>query len=126
MITFFDSNIFVYALDRAEPVKQPKALARIEQARAEGNVALSTQVLHEFYSICTRKLKPALTHASAAQAIHHLCEFVVLEHIADSRINRVSGLLPWNVATLLKSESVPLQESAGPCHLLRHWSRLIS
>lgn len=84
MITFFDSNIFVYALDRAEPIKQPRALARIEQARAAGTVALSTQVLHEFYNICTRKLKPALTHATAAQAVNHLCEFVVLGSTAIS------------------------------------------
>jgi predicted nucleic acid-binding protein len=78
MITFFDSNLFVYAFDGAEPVKKAIALNRIEEARAAGSVRLSTQVLHEFYSISTRKLKPPLSHEEAAKAVNHLCEFVVL------------------------------------------------
>jgi predicted nucleic acid-binding protein len=78
MITFFDSNIFIYAIDKAEPEKQSKAIARIEQARTLGTVALSTQVLHEFYNISTRKLKPPLAHVQAAQAVQTLCEFLVV------------------------------------------------
>jgi predicted nucleic acid-binding protein len=78
MITFFDSKIFVYAIDDAQPLKQAKSMLRIEQARAQGEVALSTQVLHEFYNICRRKLKPGLDHEQAAQAVRHLCEFTVL------------------------------------------------
>lgn len=84
MITFFDTNIFVYALDHSEPTKQPRAFERIGLARAEGTVALSTQVLHEFYNICTRKLRPELPHEQAAQAVKHLCEFLVLGSSAVS------------------------------------------
>jgi predicted nucleic acid-binding protein len=84
MITFIDSNIFVYAFDRAYPEKQRLALARIEQARAVGTIALSTQVLHEFYNICRRKLKPELTHEQASLAVNYLCEFLVLGSTALS------------------------------------------
>jgi predicted nucleic acid-binding protein len=84
MITFFDSNIFVYAFDESEPIKKAIALNRIERARSVGVVALSTQVLHEFYNICTRKLKPALSHEEAAIAVNHLCEFLVMGSTATS------------------------------------------
>jgi predicted nucleic acid-binding protein len=84
MITFFDSNVFVYAFDGSEASKKAIALNRIEEARAAGSVHLSTQVLHEFYSICTRKLKPALGHAEAATAVNHLCEFSVLGSTAST------------------------------------------
>jgi predicted nucleic acid-binding protein len=78
MITFFDSNIFIYAFDNSEPVKKTIAIERIEKARSAGSVVLSTQVLHEFYSICTRKLKPALSHEQASSAVTYLCDFVIM------------------------------------------------
>jgi predicted nucleic acid-binding protein len=84
MITFIDSNIFVYAFDHTYPVKQRLALAGNEQARANGTVALSTQVLHEFYNICRRKIEPELTHEQASLAVKHLCEFLVLGSTALS------------------------------------------
>lgn len=84
MITFFDTNIFIYAVDAGEPAKQAKALARITRARSEGVVALSTQVLQEFYAITTRKLRPALSATQAAQFVQQLCEFKVLGADAQS------------------------------------------
>ena len=84
MITFFDTHIFVYAVDSAEPVKQQKALARIEDAREKGAVALSTQVLQEFFSIATRKLRPPLSPSEATSMVKHLCEFQVLGTDAGS------------------------------------------
>jgi predicted nucleic acid-binding protein len=84
LITFIDSNIFIYAIDQSEPIKRHKAIKRIEKARTEGTIALSTQVLHEFYNISTRKLKPELPHAQAAQAVNSLCEFTVLGSSAAS------------------------------------------
>ncbi|NJS37517.1 MAG: PIN domain-containing protein [Brachymonas sp.] len=84
MITFFDTNIFVYAIDESESIKRRKATARLEQARAQGTVALSAQVLHEFYNVTRSKLKPPLSHDQAAQAISYLCEFSVLGSSASS------------------------------------------
>lgn len=49
MIAFFDTNIFIYAIDAGEPLKKKRALQRIAQARDEGIVVLSTQVLQEFW-----------------------------------------------------------------------------
>ncbi|NJR72423.1 MAG: PIN domain-containing protein [Gammaproteobacteria bacterium] len=78
MITFFDTNIFVYAIDAGEPVKKSRAIARITEAREAGTVVLSTQVLQEFYSITTRKLRPALTAHVANQFVNELCAFQVM------------------------------------------------
>jgi predicted nucleic acid-binding protein len=107
MITFFDSNVFVYAFDGAEPAKKAIALNRIEQARAAGSIRLSTQVLHEFYSICTRKLKPALTHQEAAKAVDHLCEFMVLgstTHTVKAAIALISEYqISWWDALILEA-----------------------
>ena len=84
MITFFDTNIFIYAIDASEPVKKKRAIARISEARAVGTVVLSTQVLQEFYSITTRKLRPALTAQAASQFVKQLCEFQVIGADAHS------------------------------------------
>lgn len=78
MITFFDTNILIYAIDESEPTKRQRAVARIEQARTQGTVMLSTQVLHEFYNISQRKLRPPLPQEQAVQAVRGLCEFPVM------------------------------------------------
>ena len=76
--------MFIYAIDTGEPTKKKRAIERISQARDEGTVALSTQVLQEFYSITTRKLRPALTAQEASQYVKQLCEFQVIGADAQS------------------------------------------
>ena len=107
MITFFDTNIFIYAIDESESIKRNKSTARIEQARSQGVVALSTQVLHEFYNISRGKLKPPLSHDQAAQAISYLCEFSVFGSTASSvqaaLILKEQHLLSWWDALILEA-----------------------
>lgn len=83
-MTFFDTNIFIYAIDAGDVVKKKRAIQRIAQARDEGTVVLSTQVLQEFYSITTRKLRPALSPQEASQYVLQLCEFQVIGADAQS------------------------------------------
>ncbi len=54
--TFIDTNILVYSVDRADPVKQEIALGWIAKLAKEKCGLISTQVLQEFYSAATRKL----------------------------------------------------------------------
>lgn len=59
---FLDTNILVYALDQADPTKQKVARSLLQSLVAdngdESDVGvLSTQVLQEFYVVCTKKLK---------------------------------------------------------------------
>ncbi len=61
--TFIDTNILVYALDKAEPEKQLKARDLLRKTESDHLGVISTQVLQEFYVVATRKLKvkPELT-----------------------------------------------------------------
>ena len=57
---FVDTNVFVYARDAGEPVKQPRAAAWLERLWREQLGRTSAQVLSEYYVIVTRKLDPGL------------------------------------------------------------------
>ena len=57
---FADTNILVYAFDRGEPTKQVVAQELLRREGATGNIAVSTQVLQEFYVVVTRKLTVTL------------------------------------------------------------------
>ena len=70
--TFLDTNVLVYAIDDAEPVKRD--LARRALGSTEyGELVVSTQILSEFYVTVTRKLAEPLPEAKAAEALDWLC-----------------------------------------------------
>jgi predicted nucleic acid-binding protein len=64
-----DTNVLVYAYDRSEPDKQRRALAVLDWLVGKGAGVLSTQVLAEFYSATTRRLRVPLTPDQAAQRL---------------------------------------------------------
>src|SRR5438046_1073509 len=68
-----DTNVLVYAYDRAEPVKQRRAKAILSRIEKAGCGVLSTQVLLEFFSAVTRKLTERMT---AREGYSHLREYV--------------------------------------------------
>lgn len=55
-ISFFDINILLYMYNELDPVKQARARALFHEHAAEGRIALSTQVVQEFYAVGSRKL----------------------------------------------------------------------
>ena len=57
---FVDTNVFVYARDASEPVKQPRAAAWLAYLWQQRLGRTSIQVLSEFYVTVTRKLQPGL------------------------------------------------------------------
>lgn len=66
---FVDTNVLVYAHDASEPAKQALAQAALGHLWSGRNGALSTQVLQEFYSVATGKLKPAMSPAEAREIV---------------------------------------------------------
>jgi predicted nucleic acid-binding protein len=68
---FLDTNVLVYLFDHAEPVKTQRARDLLEQAKL-GELALSAQVLGEFYVVVTRKLERPLDPVEASQAVDWL------------------------------------------------------
>lgn len=55
MRRFFDTNVLVYAYDRADALKREAARTFIAQAIADDEFIVSTQVLAEFYSTAMRR-----------------------------------------------------------------------
>ncbi|MGH2848879.1 MAG: PIN domain-containing protein [Thermoleophilaceae bacterium] len=76
MAAFVDTNVVVYAYDRADEVK--RQLARSILADVAEPLVVSTQVLAEFYWVATRKLSAPLSEAEAAEGVAALAELVVV------------------------------------------------
>ncbi len=64
-----DINVLVDAYDRAEPDKQRRALAVLDELARSGEGWLSAQVLSEFFVSVTRKIETPLTLAQAYQRL---------------------------------------------------------
>lgn len=56
-----DTNVLVYAYDRSDSVKQVRAREVLGRLRDQDAGVLSTQVLAEFFSAVTRKLRHRMT-----------------------------------------------------------------
>lgn len=54
---FIDTNVFIYALDQANPEKQSRARALLKSLQENRSGVVSTQVFQEFYIVATSKLK---------------------------------------------------------------------
>jgi predicted nucleic acid-binding protein len=62
---FVDTNVLVYAEDRADPHKHAMARAWLRELWLRRAGRLSTQVLNEFYVSVTRKISPAMPAGDA-------------------------------------------------------------
>jgi predicted nucleic acid-binding protein len=83
MTTFIDTNVLLCTIDNSNPAKQTQAIEAVAQASMLGGVAISTQVLIEFFNISTAKLKPGLSHQAAGDMLERLCEFEVVSSTAQ-------------------------------------------
>ncbi|MBK8396070.1 MAG: PIN domain-containing protein [Leptospiraceae bacterium] len=54
---FLDTNILVYSLDNSDKKKQKKSRSVLSDLAKSNLGVISTQVLQEFYVVCTKKLK---------------------------------------------------------------------
>jgi predicted nucleic acid-binding protein len=80
--SFFDTNILVYADDKAAPAKQRRAIELVAEHRLAGSGVVSLQVLQEYFVTVTRKLH--LDARIARRKVELLAEFdVVVPEIAD-------------------------------------------
>ncbi len=73
---FLDTNVVVYAYDRSEPEKRRRAIEILGVGGPQ--LAVSTQVMAEFFVVVTRKLSPPLDLDSAAAVVADLKEFEVI------------------------------------------------
>jgi predicted nucleic acid-binding protein len=109
-VRFADTNVLLYAISR-EPDEQAKA-ARANEILAAGDLALSVQVLEEFYVQATRASRPdPITHEQAAGLIMSWCRFPVQETtIALMRAALATrerfGISYWDAAILEASRAL--------------------
>jgi predicted nucleic acid-binding protein len=80
---FVDTNIFVYACDATETVKQPIAARYLEALWSEHRGRTSTQVLNELYVTLTRKLDPGLERVEAWDFVRELLAWEPQEITGD-------------------------------------------
>ena len=105
-IELVDSNIFDYAVDSAAGPKHSIARDLVNDLRIRRALAVSVQVLNEFYWVSTRPHKsPALPHARALQAVNDLLAVSVVFPLTPS-------------ITLLALDIIPR-------HSLSFWDALI-
>ena len=74
---FVDTNVLVYAFDESEPAKREVAQQLLNAAQP-GELIVSSQVLHEFYVVVTRKLATPLPATAAAQVVRELARLEVV------------------------------------------------
>jgi predicted nucleic acid-binding protein len=56
-----DTNVLIYLYDISAPAKQNQAIAIVRTLEEDSAGAVSTQVLSEFFSVATSRLRPPLT-----------------------------------------------------------------
>ena len=118
---FADTNLLLYAVSR-DPDEEAKA-SRANDILDGGDIALSVQVLQEFYVQATRASRPdPLSHAQAAGLIESWCRFPVQETtVAIVRAALATrhryGISLWDAAILEASRAlgcdVVLSEDLG-------------
>jgi len=107
---FVDTNILVYVFDPDALAKQTCARNLVIDHLGSGTLALSTQVLLEFYWTVTRKPAIPLPHPVAAGFARQLCAAHVVApsaHLAAAALERsgASPLTIWDALILEAAES---------------------
>jgi predicted nucleic acid-binding protein len=96
---FVDTNVLVYADDRAAGVKRDRARELIRRALRDGRARLSTQVLAEYFAVATRKL--GLSSATARRRVEIYAALNVLRPSVDDvlaaiDLHRLHDLSIWD------------------------------
>jgi predicted nucleic acid-binding protein len=97
--SFFDTNVLVYADDKAALAKQRRALELVAEHRRAGTGVVSVQVLQEYFVTVTRKLK--VDPLVARRKVELLAEFDVAapgvdDILAAIDLHRLHGFSFWD------------------------------
>jgi predicted nucleic acid-binding protein len=101
--SFFDTNVLVYADDKAAPAKQRRAVELVAEHRRAGTGVLSLQVLQEYFVTVTRKL--GVDASIVRRKVELLAEFdVAAPDVADILaaidLHRLHGFSLWDALIL--------------------------
>jgi predicted nucleic acid-binding protein len=101
--SFFDTNVLIYADDKAAPAKQRKALDLVAEHRRARTGVVSLQVLQEYFVTVTKKLR--VEAAIARRKVELLSEFdvaspEVADILAAIDLHRLHGFSFWDALIL--------------------------
>jgi predicted nucleic acid-binding protein len=101
--SFFDTNVLVYADDKAALAKQRRALELVAEHRRAGTGVVSLQVLQEYFVTVTRKLR--VDPQIARRKVELLAEFdvaspEVADILAAIDLHRLHGFSFWDALVL--------------------------
>ncbi len=101
--SFFDTNILIYADDKAAPAKQRRAVALVAEHRRARTGVVSIQVLQEYFVTVTRKLRVDV--AIARRKVELLAEFQVAapdvsDILAAIDLHRLRSLSFWDALVI--------------------------
>jgi predicted nucleic acid-binding protein len=101
--SFFDTNVLVYADDKAAPAKQRRAIDLVAEHRRAGTGVVSLQVLQEYFVTVTRKLR--VDPQIARRKVELLAEFdvaspEVADILAAIDLHRLHGFSFWDALVL--------------------------
>jgi len=114
--TFVDTNVWVYAVDDADPTKQAQA-RRVLDPAAGLEIAISAQVLSEFYVVTTRKLAKPLSAEAAQAFVQELARLPVVDVDAQLVMTAITAGREWRLS-LWDALIVRAAEVAGCRRLL--------
>ena len=104
---FVDTNVFVYAVDTDEPEKQATAIALLDELK--GRIAVSAQVLNEYYVTVTRKLGRPQSSEQAERSVRSLAKLPVVDLdrglvLAAIALSRSAQLSLWDAAIITAAQ----------------------
>jgi predicted nucleic acid-binding protein len=119
-LAFFDTNILIYTDDDRSPAKRARAAGLIEDYQRRDAVAISLQVLQEYYAVITRKL--GIDAEQAQRKVEILAQEKVIRFdsrdvIAAIELHRLTRISFWDAmivhaarlanASVLYTEDLP-------------------
>jgi predicted nucleic acid-binding protein len=95
---FVDTNILMYAHDRATGIKNQRAGALVEKLWDTGNGVLSTQVLQEFCVNLRRKTANPLTIEETRNLIEDYLDWEIVVNTHDSVLQALAIEIRYNIS----------------------------
>lgn len=94
---FVDTNVWVYAVDGADPARRKRALEATAPAPGR-DLVVSTQVLTEFYAVVTRKLAVPVPVEDAEGMVRQLAVLPVVAIDGSLVVSAIAGSREWQIS----------------------------
>ncbi|GHV80678.1 twitching motility protein PilT [Spirochaetia bacterium] len=111
---FIDTNIFVYTVDKFDKNKQMIARKVVKEVIFNNAAVISTQILQEFYTVCTLKLH--MNPLKVKGYVHNYIENVEVVQNGSAIIERgidisiISQVSFWDALLIAAAESANCTE----------------